>query len=162
MKKIILVTLILFSTGLVTNAQKTNGFISDTKDELQQFKRANLPDTKTDYLAKSRNKKTAAWIFLGGGVLCTGVGILIFPKNYDYDLLWDSNSKSTENQATTSEIVMTIGVAAMLTSIPFFVSSSVYKRKASLTFSNQKTGFGVPANVSKDIVGITFKIAIGN
>ncbi|MFI5131177.1 MAG: hypothetical protein ACHQFX_14340, partial [Chitinophagales bacterium] len=35
------------------------------------------PMTRADYLQKSKNKKTAAWVLLGGGTVLIGAGFLI-------------------------------------------------------------------------------------
>ena len=36
-----------------------------------------VPDIKTDYMEKSKNQKTAAWVLLGGGVALIGTGFLV-------------------------------------------------------------------------------------
>jgi hypothetical protein len=41
------------------------------------------------------------------------------------------------------------------------IMASSYKEKARLEIKNQKTGFGVPPHVSKDITGISLTIPIG-
>ncbi len=84
--------------------------------------------TKKDYLQKSKNKKTTAWVFLGTGTLCAGIGLLTFPKTYD--VVWGFNSEEDENKATVSSVLFVGGIAFLISSIPFFVTGSIYKRKA--------------------------------
>ncbi len=109
------------------------------------------------YMAKSNDQRTTAWVLLGGGALCSGIGVLIFPK--DYGIF--GNSSETESKATLSVVLTIVGFAAMISSIPVFVTATKNKRKAMLLLNNQKTGLGVPLNVGKDISGVTFTIPIG-
>lgn len=110
------------------------------------------------YMKKSRNNRTASWCLVGGGFVIAGIGALTFPKNYDP--IWENDS-DTESKADASTALIVVGCAAMLSSIPFTVMASVNKRKANVMVSSQKTGFGVPPNVSKHITGITMAISIG-
>lgn len=41
------------------------------------------------------------------------------------------------------------------------ISATVNKQKAKLMLDNQKTGFGVPSNVGKNIPSVTMVIPIG-
>jgi hypothetical protein len=61
MKKVITYVLLL-AMPAITFCQKTND---------------SIPAVKTDYLVKSKNQKTAAWVLLGGGVALMGAGYLI-------------------------------------------------------------------------------------
>jgi hypothetical protein len=79
-------------------------------------------------------------VLLGGGVLLAGVGVAIFPK--DYGIL--NNSEQEHNSATFATILSIGGLACMITSIPFFVSSSANKRRARLKMENKATGLVVP------------------
>lgn len=101
------------------------------------------------YIQKSKNQRAAGWVLLGGGVLLSGVGLLI-----------GANSSATFSQAETGVIIMGVGALAGLGSIPLMIMAHVNKNKAKLMLSNQKTGFGVPPNVSKDIRGITLSFPI--
>ena len=180
MKKLIIVAMFLLSKAWATNAQQLNSTqsgnektasetitgnmnlnTSQNMPEKNEFQLNPNPETvhdKADYLKKSLNNKTASWCLMGGGALLMGIGALTFPK--DYDIIF-GNSSEKENKADASTALIIVGCAAMLTSIPFTVMASVNKRKANLTVTSQKTGFGVPFYVSKNIPGITLKIAIG-
>ena len=176
MKKIVLLASFLVFTGIAANAQNENvttyNDIAKNKNvHVMSFTPGNylenkniltakgrfFPGDQPDYLKKSKNQKIAAWSLLGAGVVCTGIGILIIPKNYD---LLDSSNEQ-DSQLVVGSVMSILGFASMLTSIPFFVSSGIYKRKASIGVVNQKTGFGAPPNVSSDIAGITMTIPIG-
>jgi uncharacterized membrane protein len=73
--------------------------------------------TKQDYLKKSKNQKTAAWILLGGGSALVVTGILL------------SNNASFDNLGTTAGVAI-VGGLSMLGSIPLFLASGRNKRKA--------------------------------
>lgn len=83
--------------------------------------------TKQDYLQKSKNQKTTAWVLLGGGAVLILVGDLI------------GNSKeSSFSDAGTGVVIAGAGVLSMLGSIPLFIASGKNKRKAmSMSFKNE-------------------------
>jgi hypothetical protein len=71
--------------------------------------------TKQDYLQKSKSQKTAAWILLGGGVaLDIGGGF------------WAASDFSINGP----DVLIVVGTASILASIPFFIASGKNKRKA--------------------------------
>lgn len=78
--------------------------------------------TKNDYLLKSKNQKTAAWILLGGGVTVGFIG------SYEmfYDLTEIGNGEH-HNKIGTGLSLGLIGALAGLGSIPLFISSSKNK-----------------------------------
>lgn len=98
------------------------------------------------YIQKSKNQRTAGLVLLGGGVLLSGIGLLIGTNNLD--------------DAVTGVVFMGVGALAGLGSIPLMILAHVNKNKAKLMLSNQKTGLSVPSNVSKDIIGFTIAIQI--
>jgi len=164
MKKVILIVLLLHCKGWATNAQQSYRLMPENKTGMNnevlllKLNPVDSPGNDPDHLQISKNKKTTAWIFLGTGALCTGIGILSFPKTYD--IL--GSSESEEKSATFSSILIVGGIAFLVTSIPYFVSSSIHKHKAGLKMSSQNTGFGVPSKVSRHITGITLTVPIGN
>ncbi|MEO6490976.1 MAG: hypothetical protein ABIO04_13625 [Ferruginibacter sp.] len=158
MKKI-LFTCLLFLTFTVVKAQvASHNNYNSCKPYNSLIKDSSEMSDFDYYMAKRRSKNTAAWVLLGGGALATVVGVAIFPK--DYDIIF-GNDKSTESQATTSNVVMIAGIAAMLGSIPFYISSTLNKQRAHLSIKNQKTGYGLPARGSKKITGLTLSIPLG-
>ena len=83
--------------------------------------------TKQDYLQKSKNQKTAAWILLGGGTAMAAGGFI-----------WaSSNILST---ASGSEFLFFVGIGCMTGSIPLFILSSKNRKRAmSASFKFQQS-----------------------
>jgi hypothetical protein len=73
-----------------------------------------------DYLKKSKNQKTAAWVLLGGGSVLIITGFLIGDRK-----------ESSFGDAGTGAIIGIAGFLSTLGSIPLFIASSRNKRKAS-------------------------------
>jgi len=96
MKKIIIYFLMLV-LPVISFCQKTND---------------SVPFVKTDYLAKSKSQKTAAFILLGIGVTTLTIAAV---GNLDLDLLGT---------------VVIVGGVATVASIPLFIASGKNKRKA--------------------------------
>jgi len=78
-----------------------------------------IPVVQTDYLVKSKNQKTAAWVLLGGGVALIGAGFLI-----------GDSKNSTFDDAATGAVLGGIGFLSAIGSIPLFIASGKNKRKA--------------------------------
>ena len=92
---------------------------------------SSLALSKDSYLQKSKRQKTTGWILLGTGLGIAATGGIIQGMHegksnggFDFDF-------------TGAYIAIGGGVVSLL-SIPFFISSSINKRKAaSITISNQ-------------------------
>lgn len=83
--------------------------------------------TKEYFLERSKKQKTTAWILLttGSAAIITG---LIIDSNVD-----------PEVQSFTGGFIEVGGIICTLTSIPFFISSSKNKKRATtLTINNQR------------------------
>ena len=104
--------------------------------------------TKQDYIKKSKNQKTAAWVLLGGGFTLSTIGALtILPKagkDIGYAILLIPNAitgtlqPEPQNNYTAQTILLIGGLMAMLSSIPLFIASGKNKTKAmSLSFKNE-------------------------
>ena len=78
-----------------------------------------VPSIKTDYLVKSKNQKTAAWVLLGGGVALIGTGFLV-----------GDSKNSTFDDAATGAVMGGIGFLSTIGSIPLFIASGKNKRRA--------------------------------
>jgi membrane protein DedA with SNARE-associated domain len=119
MKKIILYAM-MFAIPALSFAQSTEN---------------KVPAIKTDYLKKSKNQKTAAWILLGGGFALTTTSILIATPKATEDISYGfggflAGQPAPENNYTAESILLVTGTAAMLGSIPLFIASGKNKRKA--------------------------------
>ena len=71
-----------------------------------------VPVVKTDYLAKSKSQKTAAFIFLGIGVTTLSIAAL---GDVNFDALG---------------VLVVVGGVSTIASIPLFIASGKNKRKA--------------------------------
>ncbi len=154
MKKILLILGLIIATELETKAQQEKQFIAAANYTTLKSMYAsgnNLPDKDYDYyMRKRKNNLTAGWVTLGSGVLLSGIGLLIA-----------TNTSASFDDAATGGVITIIGAASGIASIPCMIMATVYKNKAKMQVSTQKTGFGVPSNVSKNITGITISIPIG-
>ena len=103
MKKSILFVLLLVSATTLLSQQ------TDTKH----------PVTKQDYLAKSKNQKTGAWVLLGGGAALIATGFLIGDRK-----------ESSFDDAGTGAVFGVLGFLSAVGSIPLFIASGRNKRKA--------------------------------
>jgi Na+/proline symporter len=93
--------------------------------------------TFDDYMQKSRKRLTGAFIFLGTGAALTagGTALIVSAANEEddyYDDNWDG-------KVIGGAALMVTGIALMGTSIPFFIMSHKYKKKAmNLAFKTEK------------------------
>ncbi len=174
MKKIILILGLIVAIHIETKAQQENQFTAVTY--LTAVKPATLPVQNTFstnryssgktgpdkdynyYMQKSKSQRTVGWVTLGTGVVLSGIGLLIADNSEtttnSYGVIGDDNS-------VTGGVLVLAGAASGIVSIPFMIMASVNRHKARLMIKNQKTGFGVPSNVNKNITGITMTIPIG-
>lgn len=107
--------------------------------------------TREDYLKKSKNQKTAAWVLLGGGTVLIGTGFLIGDRK-----------ESSFDDAATGGIIAGIGVLSAIGSIPLFIASGRNKRKGlSLSFKNETVPqIHKTAIVYQVIPSLTLKISL--
>ncbi|MCS5490392.1 hypothetical protein [Algoriphagus limi] len=90
--------------------------------------------TKQDYLEKSKKQKTTAFILLGGGAAVAGAGVILFSENFCIF----GCTQSEVNASNAGGVMFLAGGAAMIASIPVFVSSGKNARKAAeLNFNYQ-------------------------
>jgi len=168
MKKIILALTCVAAIGMTTKAQqtepsKTIGNYTAARTFLLVPTTTVLENKLTSasngydkdynfYNRRSRNMRIAGLSLLGGG-LVLGVSALLVSGN-DYSTYSDSRDR-------TITTLFVLSAATGIASIPFMVLAHVNKSKARLAMKNQPTGFGVPANVHKNITGLTMSIPIG-
>ena len=121
MYKLIILVLLLFFVA-TTYSQAT-----DTVPSL----------TKQDYLKKSKNQKTAAWIIGGGGVVLTAVGLVTAAADVG-ESFGGIFAPEVNDGGDSGGVFVIAGLAAVGTSVILFLASDKNKRKAAtLTFSNQ-------------------------
>ncbi|MDO9373972.1 MAG: hypothetical protein V4725_05985 [Bacteroidota bacterium] len=118
--------------------------------------------TREEYLQKSKGQKTAAIILISAGGAAAIAGLAIATNDLGDDLggIFDPNYQDNGND-TVSGILFFGGAAAMLGSIPLFVSSKRNKRRAmDLSFKNIPTS-QVHQNmvINQQIPSINFRIS---
>lgn len=97
---------------------------------------AQVNDTRDYYLTKSRNQKTMGWILAGSGVGLAVAGVIVGNNDNDRN---DPNELGFGQNFDVGLWLLGGGIAAGLTSIPFFLSAEKNARRAaSIGFSNQK------------------------
>ena len=159
MKKLILILCLLCSIQLEANAQQdvlltaASGY---NPVKPVSFSSTNYfgPGKDHDfYLRRSKTYRIVGWSTLGGGIVLSGLGLLIGSRE-------QANNNDNVDYTIPGLLLLT-GAVSGIVSIPFMIMASAYKHKAKLMISNQKTGFGVPSNVSGEITSITMIIPIG-
>lgn len=127
----------------------------------------NLPAVKTDYLKKSKNQKTAAWILLGGGFALTTTSVLLATPKAAEEISYSIGSlfggePAPEVDYTVENILFVTGAAAMIGSVPLFIASGKNKKKAMNMTTNIKmekaTIFEKQSFVQSSYPAIAFKI----
>ena len=93
-----------------------------------------IPVVKTNYLKKSKNQKTAAWVLLGGGFALTTTSIVMASSKITEDYVTViagvfSSEPVQENNYTAENILLITGTVSMLASIPFFIASKKIKEE---------------------------------
>ena len=138
MKKIIVVTLLLVISATSFSQPATKP----------------VPPVKTDYLKKSKSQKTIAWLLLGGGTAVLAVTLIAEASSVCF------GTGCTDHPFP--YVVVGLGGAAIVGSIPFFIASSRNKKKSmSLSFKNemapqiQKSSF-----VYKSLPSLTLRISL--
>ncbi len=85
------------------------------------------------YLKKGKKQATIAWIMLGGGLVISATGLGIGLANID--IVVDGYESPDENKVTIESVLFFGGAAMIISSIPFFVSSFINKRKGRNTYA---------------------------
>lgn len=175
MKKIILILSLIAVNHMETKAQQETQ--STTATYLTAIKFTSFPeqntfskngylsgknDTDKDYnyyMQKSKRQRTVGWVTLGSGIVLSGIGLLIAgnsePTTDIYGNLIDDDNSSI------AAVLTIAGAASGIVSIPFMIMASSNRHKAKVILKAQKTGFGVPQNVDKNIMGVTMRLPIG-
>ena len=100
--------------------------------------------TKQDYLQKSKQQKTTAWILAGGGLVLEIAGAIAY------------------QQGNAGLLLLGAGLLSQAVSIPFFISAGINKRKSkevSLSFKLEKTPDIQPTVISfRSIPKISLKL----
>lgn len=113
------------------------------------------------YLAKTKKQNTAAWILLGGGFSFTAAGF-IGGSTHVMNEIGASFNGEHDKGFRTSSVFFILGIASMLSSIPFFVASSGNRKKAAVVFlkleSAPSVSKKIPVNNIMHAIGIQLRL----
>lgn len=84
---------------------------------------------QADYLQKSKNQKTAAWILLGTGTVLITTGFVVGVNEGEAAII-SLFTGEPESSSNTGEILFWTGLGAAAGSIPLFIASGKNRRKA--------------------------------
>lgn len=143
MKKIIL-TMLFAAMALLTYAQENNP----------------VQLTATELFSKAKKQKTAAWICVGSGAAMVITGVIVGTHKAEGDIVSIFALEQPHQNYTSANVLLVLGGATGLASIPLFIAASRNNQKARLMIANQKTAFGIPKNVSKTITGLTLSVSL--
>ncbi|HMU10263.1 MAG TPA: hypothetical protein PKC54_09675 [Ferruginibacter sp.] len=158
MKKMIITGFVLLSAVWTVNAQNTSSDqLLAKKDRIgsvnlfENGPYSNAPEKDYEfYMKKARNHRTVGWATLGGGIILSGIGLLV--ANGDY--------ATNDEGSSTAGVLTVVGAVSGIVSIPFMIMASSYRHKARMMLSSQKTGFGIPVKPG-NITGLSVFIPIG-
>jgi hypothetical protein len=117
---------------------------------------------------KSKKQKTAGWILLSSGMGLAITGFILWSKEASEQSINTATTVITfgfynapePKQSGLTPAFIGIGGGAMLTSIPFFISSGKNKRKANLMIKDQKVFFNPFLNMKNHMPSIAVKIIL--
>ena len=88
------------------------------------------------YIQKSKKQLKTGLLLLGSGIALDAIAAATFPDGYDP--FFGTNSSKTESQANAAIGMFILGSAALISSIPVLISSSVNKHKARLLVNGER------------------------
>jgi len=86
-------------------------------------------DSRDYFLTKSEKTKNTAIVLMGGGILIGAVGFFWYEQSLNQDYNLNETGEAIVN-ASGPYLVMGAGAAMVLTSIPLFIASGHYKKRA--------------------------------
>ena len=87
-------------------------------------------------------------------------GTIIAFNKMSNDLVGIFFPDESEPDHSGENVLLLVGGSAVIASVPLFIASSKNKFKARLMIANQKTAFGVPKGVARNITGLTLTIPL--
>lgn len=138
MKKLIIIFLVCLQNNL--NAQVNAE--TENQKPLSDIELSRL------YMKKSRDQKTAGWIFLGSGITLNFIGTFLVPA--------ENEKEAKVERPGTSAALFLVGSVSALMSIPLFISGANNKVKAEFILSerNIPLSFEKGRNISLNSIGI--------
>jgi hypothetical protein len=116
--------------------------------------------TSTQLFAKAHSQKKTAWLLLGGGLGMSMVGVTIGALQATHDVSAIFSGEDSYSDYVLPSVLMLGGGAAMISSIPVFISSAKNKHRAQLLLNSAKVQLTPDPRVSKTQFrfGIVFHI----
>jgi hypothetical protein len=111
--------------------------------------------TKEDYLKKSRNQKTAAWVMALGGTTLAITGLVLIADDVasTFPPPPGTPPEPDDSHSNLGAVISLTGAAAVLGSIPVFIASGKNKRKAiSISLRNERIPGRRPSNLAPQSV----------
>ena len=87
--------------------------------------------TRDEYLKKSQSRKNLGWVMVGSGVLLGIISVVVAADDV-------GSSLSSGKPSNDGSIMLIVGGAIIIGSVPFFISAGVNKRKALKASANLK------------------------
>lgn len=138
-----------------------------SSDVFSQPSVPSAPAVQTDFLRKSKQQKTGAWVLLGSGFVASTIGILTATLKAAEDVAGIytgifSGNPQPQNNYTVETILLVSGVTAMLSSVPLFVAASKNKRKGmSVSIKNESALIFQKSSLSyRTFPSLTLKISL--
>jgi len=114
------------------------------------------------YSKKHKNQKTTAWILMTGGSVLTIGGMVGQAATATKDLFTTILvQEPPEKIDLTGTYIAYAGLAAMATSIPFFIASGKNKKRAHIALTQEKITMGHKINQQTNYNSITLRISLG-
>ncbi|WNH13897.1 hypothetical protein [Thalassobellus suaedae] len=121
--------IILVCSFHISEAQAIDSTITKTPQELYDF-----------HTLKQKRNKTAAWILVGSGLIMTMSGLVINSTDEAAEAL--TLGLVDIEEVHKGDWLIYTGGATSLASIPFFISGSKHKRKATLSLKGEQNLVG--------------------
>lgn len=131
-KTALLLLLAFLTRNVFAQDYKTNPGYRFTKEELHEI-----------YLDKSKDQKKKAFIALSAGPVLTGIGIYIVNKSGPKLIPAGGGfyAVRSSNGELIGGLIGATGILTTASSIPLFISSTKYKKKAALLLTDQTTSY---------------------
>lgn len=114
------------------------------------------------YLKKQKKQKTTGWILLTGGAVLGASGLIIQTATATTTVITLITLQPLpEEYNQTGTYIASVGLAAMATSIPFFIASGKNKNRAKIALQQEKITLGHKTYQQSNYNSIALNIRLG-
>lgn len=119
-----------------------------------------IAKTKQDYLQKSKDQKTLAWILLSTGAVSSATGLIIGNNNFYEELGSVITTGQDDKDYKAGEFLFYTGLVLIGGSIPFFIAAGKNRKKAmNMSFRFQPSPYPpVSGLAKKKIPALTLQV----